>query len=159
MDLLQDYVIAENARSIGEEYLADSLTGIFIGTRKYFFFIPVTGVEMTRKGLKTIKQPVNTFYKKKPVDEVVLSMVNKLGLNVSDFEKFVIQDLKKAIPQVKICDLGEIEQYKLYVRWWGSGILCNTSTGKTGWKPFVSRFKSAKRSIKSFYKGDPKMVG
>ena len=159
MNKQQDYVMAENANVLGEKSLSDSVKGIFIGTKNYFFFIPVNAIEVQHRGRKHKQTKVAYFYKGEPVNSFISEYVNERGLSVSAFEDFVVKKLKKAIPEVRICPITEIQQFKVYANWWGSGILINDSPGKTGWKPFVSRFKGAKKEIKDFYQGQPKLYG
>ncbi len=155
---LKDYVLADNARLIGEQSLSESLQGIFIGTNKYLFFVPVNTTEDIRKTRKGKPVEPTFFFKGKPVSEVIHDFVNRRGVSVAELEDFLRKKIKKEIPKSQCCIINDIEQFKVYSTWWGSGVLINSGKGKAGWKPFVSRFKSAKKNVKGFYQGHTKLV-
>ncbi|NOQ73344.1 MAG: hypothetical protein GQ574_15165 [Crocinitomix sp.] len=158
MKELQEYVIAENARLLGEKSLSESLQGIFIGTKKYFFFVPVNTTEDIRKTRKGKPVAPTFFFKGKPTSEFIQEFLNRRGVTTAEFEEFLRKKVQKEIPESLCCAIDDVEQFKIYSTWWGSGILINSTEGKAGWKPLLSRFKGAKKKIKGFYQGHPKLV-
>tara|TARA_B110000046_G_scaffold185342_1_gene226624 strand:+ start:2034 stop:2513 length:480 start_codon:yes stop_codon:yes gene_type:complete len=153
-----DYVIAENTRHLGEKSLSSSLQGIFIGTQNYFFFVPVNTTEDIRKTRKGKTVEPTFLFKGKPVAIIVHELINRTGLSKAEFEAFILKKVKKEIPETICCAINDIEQFKIYSTWWGSGVLVNGTDGKSGWQPLVSRFNRDKKKIKNFYEGHSKLV-
>ncbi|MFT5820946.1 MAG: hypothetical protein ACI8ZM_002194 [Crocinitomix sp.] len=158
MKELQEYVIAEDVRRLGEKSLSESLQGIFIGTKNYFFFVPVNTTEDIRYTKKGKPVEPTFFFKGKPTRAFIQEFVNRRGVTIAEFEEFMRKKVQKEIPESLCYAIEEVEQFKIYSTWWGSGILINNNDGKAGWKPLLSRFKGAKRNIKGFYQGHPKLV-
>ena len=154
----EDYIIAENSRYLGEGSLSTALQGVFIGTQNYFFFIPVNTTEDIRKTKKRKPVEPTFFYKGKPVATALQEILSKKELTKSELEIFILKKVKKAIPETNCCALKDINQFKIYSKWWGSGILVNTTDGETGWKPLYSRFKGSKKKVKAFYQAHSKLV-
>lgn len=153
-----DFVIAENARHLGEQSLSASLQGVFIGTKNHLFFVPVNTTEDIRKTRKGKSVAPTFFYKGKPVATVLQEVISRKGLSTAEFEAFILKKVKKEIPETICCVINDIEQFKIYSTWWGSGVLINISDDKVSWKPLFSRFKGNKKKIKSFYEGHTKLV-
>lgn len=158
MTELQEYVIAEDVRRLGEKSLSESLQGVFIGTKNYFFFVPVNTTEDIRYTKKGKPVQATFFYKGKPTGEFIQEFINRRGVTIAEFEEVLRKKVKKEIPESLCYALDDVAQFKIYSTWWGSGVLINNEAGKGGWKPMLSRFKGAKKKIKGFYQGHPKLV-
>jgi hypothetical protein len=158
MKELEDFVIAENVRKLGEQSLSESLQGVFIGTKNYFFFVPVNTTEDIRKTRKGKVVEPTFFLKGKPTSAYILEFVNHRGVTIAEFEDIFRKKIKKEIPESLCYAIEDLNEFKVYSTWWGSGILIHTNEGKGGWKPLLSRFKGAKKKIKGFYQGHPKLV-
>ena len=160
MNLYQDYILADNTRVIGTKSIADSVTGLFIGTKKYFFFIPVKAVEVEFYGTRQKQTRTAYFFKGKPVNEYLKSFVQTRGLSVQEFERFMLEELRNEIEEMRVIAIEELGQFKVFAKWWSSGIVTNESEKRrVGWKPFVTSFKENKKEVCAFYQGEPKMVG
>lgn len=157
MNKLQDYVVAWEAQALGEKSLADAVSGVFIGTKKYFFFIPSVVIEVEHHGRRHSQTKFTYSYKGRPIAEFLGEYVKSRGLSVSEFEAFMCKDFVEELPYTRICPIDEIEQFKVFASWWNSGIVTNDSKRKVGWKSFSTRFKAAKKEIRSFYVGHPKL--
>jgi hypothetical protein len=158
MKELEDYVITDNVRKLGEQSLSESLQGVFIGTKNHFFFVPVNTTEDIRKTRNGKAVEPTFFFKGKPTNEFIQAFLNRRGHTVAEFEEVFRKKIQKAIPESLCCTIENQEQFKIYSTWWGSGILINNNEGKSGWKSLLSRFKGAKKKIKGFYQGHPKLV-
>lgn len=145
-----DYVIHErsSANATGGEGLTTLNDGIFIGTKKYFFFIPTQLKELqTRKTITT-----TIMYSGELITKYIVQKLNERGMTANDFESFIINELKPELKSVQILSIDDdIEQFKIMTGFFGGGIATNATTRKIGWRPFVNKLGPKKKSIKQFY--------
>lgn len=149
-----DYVIVEksSANATGGAGLATLNDGVFIGTKRYFFFIPAKMQEMEYRKITTS----TLSYGGKSITQFIVQKAKELEVN--DFENLILNDLKSEIEAVQIVSLdGDIEQFKVMAGFFGGGIIINETKRKVGWKPFVNKLGKNKKEIKRFYMRHPKL--
>ena len=152
-----NYMIVERSQSIGSggaglQALND---GVFVGTKKYLFFIPAKMQDMDTRSVTT-----STFYYAgMDMTSFMSQQVKEQGLRVEEFENFMITKLGKELEGLQILSLeNDIEQFKVNAGFFGSGILINETSRKVGWKPFVNKLGKKKHEVKQFYIDHPKLA-
>ncbi len=152
-----NYVIVENSQSTGSggaglQALND---GIFIGTKKYMFFIPAKMQDMDTRKITTS----TFFYEGMDITSYLSKKVKEEGLTVDDFENFMITNLSKEHEAIQILSLdNDIEQFKVMAGFFGGGVVINETSRKVGWKPFVNKLGKKKKEIKQFYINHKKLA-
>jgi hypothetical protein len=139
-----DFVLVKQVRLVPANGLSKTLIGNFVGTKAYLYFFP-------SRFFSNGKDSVDFRYKNESLEKVVLEKLNDKKGTDQTFYAFVQQKLKSKIQEIVVIDLKTLPQFKVYRTFWGSGILINETENKTGWKPFVSRFKKDKYKVEAFY--------
>lgn len=152
-----NYMIVERSQSVGSgraglQALND---GVFIGTKKYMFFIPAKMQDMDTRSVTT-----STFYYAgMDITSFLSQKVKEEGLTVDEFENFMITKLGKEMDSLQILSLeNDIEQFKVNAGFFGSGILLNKTSRKVGWSIFVNKLGKKKHDVKQFYINHPKLA-
>ncbi|MDG1477188.1 MAG: hypothetical protein P8Q14_08585 [Vicingaceae bacterium] len=156
MNLHKDYIIAEQANMIDLANFTKQIKCVFIGTNNYMFAIPYNMVDF-RPGYTTdTTETTDMYYEGMGLQEFLLEKVKEPGLDVKDFEQFVINE---NFNDVQILNIEtDMNRFKVQANFWGSGISYNKREGRVGWKPFVLRYKKEKKDVLDFYKSHPKYV-
>jgi hypothetical protein len=90
------------------------------------------------------------------LQEYLLEKVKEQGLTPSEFEQFVLDSNFNDVQILNIDD--DLNRFKVQANFWGSGVSYNKAEDRTGWKPFVIRYKKEKQAVKDFYCNHPKYV-
>lgn len=155
MQLNIDYVIAQNATSIGQSDISMINKGTFIGTKNYLFYIPSSEEQHTSRDITT----TTNFFDGKNIETFIIEKLNEKSLSLKDFELYMIDEFAKELPSLLIRNLNKnIEQLKVSASWLGSGIYTNETIRKVGWKPFVQKLGKNKKNIQLFYSNHSKIV-
>lgn len=151
-----NYVIVEKSQSIGSggaglQVLND---GVFVGTKKYMFFIPSKMQDMDTRKVTTSTY----YYAGMDMASFIAQKVKEEGLTVVDFENFMITHLSKELEGLQILSLdNDIEQFKVMTGFFGGDVIINETTRKVGWKPFVNKLGKKKKEVWQFYKQHEKL--
>lgn len=143
-----DYVIAQNATSIGQPGVSMISKGTFIGTKNYLFYIPSVEEQHTVREITT----TTNYFEEKSIESFIIEKLNEKSLSLREFELYMNDEFAKEVPSSFIINLyKDIEQLKVSASWLGSGIYTNETTRKVGWKPFVQKLGKNKKNIQLFY--------
>lgn len=156
MNLHKDYIIAEQANMIDLSNFTKQIKCVFIGTNNYMFAIPYNIVDFRPGYTIDTTETTDMYYEGMGLQEFLLEKVKEPGLNVEDFEQFV---LNEKFNDVQILNINtDMNRFKVQANFFGSGITYNKREGRVGWKPFVLRYKKEKKDVLEFYKNHPKYV-
>lgn len=144
-----DYVVSIGARSLGDLENQGDKKGIFIGTQKFLFFIPEVSVEHESRKIITTKNS----YKGMPITEFFLSKIQEPHLTVSDFEKFITDEIKIEVPSIKIVDLeNDIFKFKVVANFFTGSISTNKEDKRIGgWNIFLYSLGKEKKDVRKYY--------
>lgn len=153
----KDYIATSFATVIGERSALDTHNGIFVGTHRYFFYIPQKVIEYDI-GISGDKSTTKEFfYEQQPLVDHVIHLLKHATLSPAEFENFVSGQLCEAIREVRSVKIEDIAQFKIEAKWLSSAVIINKRSGKTGWKPFALNFKKDKKQVQKFYQNHPKL--
>ncbi|XOV65853.1 MAG: hypothetical protein ACFHU9_09465 [Fluviicola sp.] len=159
-----DYVFAENVKSVDKENIREIFTGLFVGTKDYFFFFPEKAqLHEQSYALDTITNTSFT-YKGKSVPEYVLEVLSLLP-KAKEFEEFVTGELmRESNGEIKVFPMSDLSEFKVQASVFGSGVNVRFANKEySGMQKFTAtpvafKLGKKKKSIKAFYQNHPKIV-
>ncbi len=159
-----DYVFAENVKSVNKENIREIFTGLFVGTRNYFFFFPEKA--QLHEQSYTMDTITNTSYsyKGKSVPEYILEVLSLLP-TVKEFEEFVTGEVQReSNGEIKIYAMDDLSEFKVQAGAFGSGVSVRfaekqySGLQKYAATPVAIKLGKKKKSIKAFYQNHPKIA-
>jgi hypothetical protein len=154
MQAQTDYITVDNTMSASMKGGIKINKGIFIGTKRYLFFVPEEIQEHSSTEVTTTTFTTGG----KLASEILIDKVNEEGLKVRDFEKYMLEEVAPHY-DIEICELDiDIEQLKITSNFFGGSILINKSIGKVGWTAFILKTGKKKKLVRQFYLSHPKLI-
>jgi len=150
-----DYVMALKTQSMGDAEMTGLLRGVFIGTKKYMFFIPYEGYSATERMQETLTITMEGM----TMGDFLSHKVNESRMSISDFERYMLGVFYEEMPQMHVLSLADdCQQIKVKAGWFSSSVFYNQSNKSIGgWILFVHSLGKDKKKVRSFYENHPKL--
>ena len=158
----QDFVFVENAKTLGTVNITEQITGLFTGTRDYFFFFPEKSYLFEQGYSSGTVTNTDYTYDGQPIPKLILAKLSQLE-TTQEFEDFVVSELQPSIGKlIRVYPLVDISEFKVHAKWLSSGVVARfqnqTYSGmkKLTATPVALKLGSKKKEIKAFYSDHPK---
>ena len=154
-----DYVIAHKTRASSGEGLEGIVSGVFVGTHKFFFFIPAQHDTQEGSNRRKVHVTENMFFGGKSISDFMDQKAKESGLSVKDFEDFMVKEMDKEMPTIRIIDLqNDIAQFKATANFFVGNLMFNKTDRRVGWDLFLYSLGKDKKKVRKFYINHDKLA-